>query len=81
MIESASPMYNLYRAAQLRFPGEEILEEASRFSFNFLQEKLDKDEVQEKWVISDHLIDEVIKLILPPHHRYITFCFFNLVAS
>lgn len=64
MIEAASPMYNLYRAAQLRFPGEEILEEASRFSFNFLQEKLAKDELQEKWVISDHLVDEVRLIFL-----------------
>nr|AZB50382.1 terpene synthase 1 [Nepeta racemosa] len=59
MIESASPIYNLYRAAQLRFPGEEILEEAIKFSYNFLQEKLAKDEIQEKWVISEHLIDEI----------------------
>nr|AZB50384.1 terpene synthase 1 [Salvia yangii] len=59
MIESASPIYNLYRAAQLRFPGEEILEEASKFAFNFLQEKIANDQFQEKWVISDHLIDEV----------------------
>nr|AZB50383.1 terpene synthase 1 [Origanum majorana] len=59
MIESASPIYNLYRAAQLRFPGEEILEEASRFAFNFLQEKIANHEIQEKWVISEHLIDEI----------------------
>ncbi|KAL1532385.1 Gly-Xaa carboxypeptidase [Salvia divinorum] len=59
MIESASPIYNLYRAAQLRFPGEKVLEEASEFAYNFLQEKIANDQFQEKWVISDHLIDEV----------------------
>nr|UVC58047.1 CPS2 protein [Isodon rubescens] len=59
MIESASPIYNLYRAAQLRFPGEEILEEATKFAYNFLQEKIANNQIQEKWVISEHLIDEI----------------------
>lgn len=59
MIESASPIYNLYRAAQLRFPGEDILEEATKFAYNFLQQKLANNQIQEKWVISEHLIDEV----------------------
>nr|AFU61897.1 labd-13-en-8-ol diphosphate synthase [Salvia sclarea] len=58
-VESASPMYNLYRAAQLRFPGEEVFEEATKFAFNFLQEMLVKDRLQERWVISDHLFDEI----------------------
>ncbi|XP_047983355.1 copalyl diphosphate synthase 2, chloroplastic-like [Salvia hispanica] len=59
MIESASPIYNLYRAAQLRFPGEEILEEASQFAYNFLQQKIANNQLQEKWVIYHHFIDEV----------------------
>nr|A0A1X9IRP7.1 RecName: Full=Copalyl diphosphate synthase 2, chloroplastic; Short=IrCPS2 [Isodon rubescens]APJ36372.1 copalyl diphosphate synthase 2 [Isodon rubescens] len=59
MIESASPIYNLYRASQLRFPGEEILEEATKFAYNFLQEKIANNQIQEKWVISEHLIDEI----------------------
>ncbi|XP_042008580.1 copalyl diphosphate synthase 2, chloroplastic-like isoform X2 [Salvia splendens] len=59
MIESASPIYNLYRAAQLRFPGEEILEEASQFAYNFLQQKISNHQLQEKWVIYHHFIDEV----------------------
>ena len=59
MIESASPIYNLYRAAQLRFPGEEILEEASKFAYNFLQQKIANHQLQEKWVIYHHFIDEV----------------------
>nr|AHW04047.1 diterpene synthase TPS2 [Plectranthus barbatus] len=58
-IESPSPMYNLYRAAQLRFPGEEILQQALQFAYNFLHENLASNHFQEKWVISDHLIDEV----------------------
>ncbi|KAL1552548.1 Gly-Xaa carboxypeptidase [Salvia divinorum] len=58
-MESPSPIYNLYRAAQLRFPGEEILEEAAKFAFNFLQQKIANHQFQEKWIISHHLIDEV----------------------
>lgn len=78
MIESASPIYNLYRAAQLRFPGEEILEEASRFAFNFLQEKIANDEIQEKWVISEHLIDEVNIAMDPCILIYLFILFFSI---
>lgn len=60
MIESPSPIYNLYRASQLRFPGEEILEEANKFAYEFLQEKLAQNKILDKWVISKHLHDEVI---------------------
>nr|QMW69083.1 terpene synthase 6 [Callicarpa americana] len=59
MIESASPMYNLYRASQLQFPGEEILEEANKFAYEFLQEKLANNQLLDKWVISEHLDDEI----------------------
>ncbi|KAL1532389.1 Gly-Xaa carboxypeptidase [Salvia divinorum] len=59
MIESPSPIYNLYRASQLRFPGEEILEDASRFAYDFLKEKLAKNQILDKWVISKHLPDEI----------------------
>ncbi|KAH6783659.1 hypothetical protein C2S52_008618 [Perilla frutescens var. hirtella] len=59
MIESASPIYNLYRASQLRFPGEEILEEANKFSYQFLQQKLANNQLLDKWVISKHLPQEI----------------------
>nr|A0A1X9IRQ7.2 RecName: Full=Copalyl diphosphate synthase 1, chloroplastic; Short=IrCPS1; AltName: Full=Terpene synthase 3; Short=IrTPS3; Flags: Precursor [Isodon rubescens] len=59
MIESPSPIYNLYRASQLRFPGEEILEDANKFAYNFLQEKLANNQILDKWVISKHLPDEI----------------------
>ncbi|PIN03009.1 Copal-8-ol diphosphate hydratase [Handroanthus impetiginosus] len=59
IIESPSPIYNLYRASQIRFPGEEILEEAEQFAYNFLQEKLERNQVLDKWVISKHLPDEI----------------------
>nr|QEH04693.1 plastid copalyl diphosphate synthase [Salvia sclarea] len=59
MIESASPIYNLYRASQLRFPGEEILEDANKFAYDFLKEKLANNQILDKWVISKHLPDEI----------------------
>ncbi|KAL0312160.1 UNVERIFIED_CONTAM: Peregrinol diphosphate synthase TPS1, chloroplastic [Sesamum radiatum] len=66
MIESATPIYNLYRASQVRFPGEKILEEANTFAYKFLQEKLDSHQLLDKWVISKHLPDEIrIGLMTP----------------
>ncbi|KAL0330185.1 UNVERIFIED_CONTAM: (+)-copalyl diphosphate synthase 3, chloroplastic [Sesamum radiatum] len=59
IIESASPIYNLYRASQVRFPGEKILEEANTFAYKFLQEKLASHQLLDKWVISKHLPDEI----------------------
>nr|WEQ50541.1 CPS1 [Salvia officinalis] len=59
MIESPSPIYNLYRASQLRFPGEEILEDANKFAYDFLKEKLANNQILDKWVISKHLPDEI----------------------
>ncbi|KAL3810388.1 hypothetical protein ACJIZ3_000025 [Penstemon smallii] len=59
IIESSSPIYNLYRASQVLFPGEKILEEAKNFSYNFLQEKIASNQILDKWVISNHLADEI----------------------
>ncbi|PIN17901.1 Copal-8-ol diphosphate hydratase [Handroanthus impetiginosus] len=59
IIESPSPIYNLYRASQIRFPGEKILEEAEQFAYNFLQEKLESNQILDKWIISKHLPDEI----------------------
>ncbi|KAI3472948.1 hypothetical protein Pfo_028004 [Paulownia fortunei] len=57
--ESPSPIFNLYRASQVLFPGEIILEEAMEFSYNFLQERLEKNELLDKWLISKHLPNEI----------------------
>ncbi|KAL0330176.1 UNVERIFIED_CONTAM: Syn-copalyl diphosphate synthase TPS3, chloroplastic [Sesamum radiatum] len=56
--ESPSPIFNLYRASQVLFPGETILEQARQFSYNFLRERLQKDQLLDKWLISKHLPDE-----------------------
>nr|AZB50377.1 terpene synthase 1 [Ajuga reptans] len=58
-IESSTPIYNLYRASQFRFPGEEILEEADKFAHEFLSEQLGNNQLLDKWVISDRLQEEI----------------------
>lgn len=60
MVDSASPIYNLYRASQLQFPGEEILDDTRDFSYKFLQKKLASKQLVDKWVISKNLANEVI---------------------
>ncbi|KAL3846297.1 hypothetical protein ACJIZ3_003700 [Penstemon smallii] len=59
MTESPTPIYSLYRASQLLFPGEKILEEAKDFSYNFLRERVATNQLQDKWVVSKHLPDEI----------------------
>ncbi|KAL7143535.1 hypothetical protein ABFS83_08G197600 [Erythranthe nasuta] len=59
MIESPTPIYGLYRASQVRFPGEEILEEANDFTYKFLQDMLATNQVLDRFVISKHLPDEI----------------------
>nr|UVC58041.1 CPS11 protein [Isodon rubescens] len=57
--ESTTPMYALYRASQIRFPGEEILEEAYNFSYNFLRDWLAGDKLLDKWIITKDLPNEI----------------------
>ncbi|KAL6564360.1 Gly-Xaa carboxypeptidase [Orobanche minor] len=57
--QAVTGMYNLYRASQLRFPGETILADAAIFSSNFLQEKRAKNELLDKWIITKDLPGEV----------------------
>uniref|UniRef100_A0A7N0ZRG0 Terpene synthase N-terminal domain-containing protein n=1 Tax=Kalanchoe fedtschenkoi TaxID=63787 RepID=A0A7N0ZRG0_KALFE len=51
MLEGPSMMFNLYRTSQVQFPGEAILEEAKRFSFEFLRSQQACDEILDKWMI------------------------------
>lgn len=52
-------MYNLYRASQLRFPGEEILDDTKNFALGFLQQKRASNELLDKWIIIKDLPGEV----------------------
>ncbi|KAL8510591.1 hypothetical protein ACS0TY_017423 [Phlomoides rotata] len=56
---SVTATYNLYRASQVMFPGEKILQDAKKFSTKFLQEKRADKELVDKWVITKDLAGEV----------------------
>ncbi|KAK6141392.1 hypothetical protein DH2020_024840 [Rehmannia glutinosa] len=56
--QAVTGMYNLYRASQLKFPGEKILEDAGKFSGRFLQEKRANNELLDKWIITKDLPGE-----------------------
>nr|AZB50380.1 terpene synthase 1 [Mesosphaerum suaveolens] len=56
---STSPTYALYRASQIQFPGEEILDEAFSFTRDYLQDWLARDQVLDKWIVSKDLPDEI----------------------
>ncbi|XP_047943794.1 peregrinol diphosphate synthase TPS1, chloroplastic-like isoform X2 [Salvia hispanica] len=56
---STTAMYALYRASQIRFEGDVVLEEAYDFSRKFLHDWLEGDEHLDKWVISKNLPHEV----------------------
>ncbi|VFQ86200.1 unnamed protein product [Cuscuta campestris] len=57
--QAVTGMYNLYRASQVRFPGEEILEDAMEFSSLFLQHKRASNQLLDKWIITKDLPGEV----------------------
>nr|UPQ49771.1 ent-copalyl diphosphate synthase [Lunularia cruciata] len=57
--QAVTGMFNLYRAAQTRFPGETILEEAFHFTKAFLEDKFAKEECYDKWIITKDLHGEV----------------------
>ncbi|XP_038691005.1 (-)-kolavenyl diphosphate synthase TPS14, chloroplastic-like isoform X1 [Tripterygium wilfordii] len=52
-------MYNLYRASQLMFPEEKILDEAKQFTEKFLGEKRSANKLLDKWIITKDLPGEV----------------------
>ncbi|KAK9939818.1 hypothetical protein M0R45_016503 [Rubus argutus] len=57
--QAVTGIYNLYRASQVSFPGEKVLEDAKEFSFKFLREKQACNELQDKWIITKDLPGEV----------------------
>lgn len=64
--QAITGIFNLYRASQVLFPGEKILEDAKRFSSKFLTQKQAADELLDKWIITKDLPGEVgLALNLP----------------
>lgn len=57
--QAVTGMYNLNRASQLVFSGEEILDRARAFSRRFLREKQASNQLLDKWVIAKDLPGEV----------------------
>ncbi|KAJ7972786.1 Copalyl diphosphate synthase [Quillaja saponaria] len=57
--QAVTGMYNLFRATQLKFPGEKILENAKQFSSKFLTEKRATNGLFDKWIITKDLPGEV----------------------
>ncbi|TVU33980.1 hypothetical protein EJB05_15800, partial [Eragrostis curvula] len=57
--QSITATYNLYRAAQIAFPGEEVLERANTYSRAFLYERRASGKLKDKWVIAKDLPAEV----------------------
>ncbi|KAG6700313.1 hypothetical protein I3842_08G106300 [Carya illinoinensis] len=57
--QAVTGMFNLYRASQVLFPGEKILEDAKQFSSNFLRERQAANQLFDKWIIMKDLSGEV----------------------
>ncbi|KAJ7977384.1 Copalyl diphosphate synthase [Quillaja saponaria] len=57
--QAVTGMYNLFRASQVMFSGEEILKDAKQFSVKFLTEKRAANELFDKWIITKDLPGEV----------------------
>ncbi|GKB45625.1 Ent-copalyl diphosphate synthase, chloroplastic-like protein [Tanacetum coccineum] len=58
LAESLTAMLSVYRASQMLFPGEKILDDANKFSHKFLTDKRSRNELLDKWVISKDLPGE-----------------------
>lgn len=70
--EAVTGMYDLNKASQISFPGEDVLQRARAFSYRFLREREAQGTVRDKWIIAKDLPGEVIKSMLAlDQHRCI----------
>ncbi|BAF14085.1 syn-copalyl diphosphate synthase, chloroplastic isoform 1 [Oryza sativa Japonica Group] len=57
---SVTPMYNTYRASQLKFPGDDgVLGRAEVFCRSFLQDRRGSNRMKDKWAIAKDIPGEV----------------------
>ncbi|KAF9618788.1 hypothetical protein IFM89_002656 [Coptis chinensis] len=56
--QAVTGLFNLYRVAQVLFPGEAILQEAKKFAYKFLCEKQASNQLLDKWIITKDLPGE-----------------------
>ncbi|KAK8630703.1 hypothetical protein V6N13_079484 [Hibiscus sabdariffa] len=66
--QAVTGIFNLYRASQVRFPGDKILEDADRFSTSFLRQKQAAHQLLDKWIITKDLPGEVGYALRFPWH-------------
>jgi ent-copalyl diphosphate synthase len=57
--QAVTGMYNLNRASQVSFPGEDVLERAGRYSREFLRGRQARGSICDKWIIAKDLPGEV----------------------
>nr|UZM18092.1 ent-copalyl diphosphate synthase [Gymnaconitum gymnandrum] len=57
--QAVTGLYNLYRATQVSFPGETVLEDCRKFAYKFLREKQASNQILDKWIITKDLPGEV----------------------
>jgi hypothetical protein len=61
--QAVTGMYNLNRASQISFQGEDILQRARIFSYEFLRQREAESMLRDKWIIAKDLAGEVIQPI------------------
>ncbi|KAL6642916.1 hypothetical protein ACP70R_021097 [Stipagrostis hirtigluma subsp. patula] len=57
--QAVTGMYNLNRASQIGFQGEDVLHRARIFSYEFLRHREAQDMLRDKWIIAKDLAGEV----------------------
>ena len=62
--QAVTGMYNLNRASQIAFQGEDVLHRARIFSYEFLRQREAQGMLRDKWIIEKDLAGEVIQTIL-----------------
>ncbi|KAM0893143.1 hypothetical protein ACQ4PT_025313 [Festuca glaucescens] len=72
--QAVTGMYNLNRASQVSFPGEDVLERAAIFSHEFLRRRQAEGTICDKWIIAKDLPGEVNYSVIIPIHHLVLFC-------
>jgi hypothetical protein len=57
--QAVTGMFSFYRASQILFPGETLLEKGRSFTKKFLENKHAKGECHDKWILTKDLDGEV----------------------
>ncbi|KAK9137312.1 hypothetical protein Sjap_007906 [Stephania japonica] len=66
--QGVTEMLSLYRASQVLFPGEKIIQEAKEFTYKFLKTKLASGQMADRWIITKDLGVEVQYYLEVPFH-------------